>query len=103
MITELTDNNFDEFINNHELVIVDFWAPWCMPCRMMAPVFEELSNEIKKVKFAKINTAEHARKASEHGVMGIPCLIIFRNGEEIKRLVGYMPKSVLKQKIEECV
>ena len=82
-------------------VIVDFWAPWCGPCQMLGPVFEELSREIKNVNFAKVNIDDDGESAMELGVRGVPTLILFKDGEEVDRIVGFLPKDVLKTKIEE--
>lgn len=100
MATELTADNFEETTNNN-LCIVDFWAPWCGPCRMMAPAFEELSKDkdLSKIKFFKLNTEDYADPARENNVMSIPTLIVFNMGEEVERIVGYYPKDELKKKL----
>ncbi len=95
---ELTTENFKEAISEGN-VIVDFWAEWCAPCKMIAPVFEELSNEMKDVKFAKLNVDEHGDVAATAGVRGIPTLIMYKDGEELGRIVGALQKDQFKQKI----
>lgn len=102
MVQELTDQSFETDVLQSKLpVIIDFWASWCGPCKMLAPIFEETSKEYQgKLKFAKLNTEEFEDIAANNMVTGIPCLIIFHNGEEAGRIVGFMPKPMLKQKID---
>jgi len=101
---ELNADNFDKEINDDVPIVVDFWATWCGPCQMMAPVFEELSNEYpaEKLKFGKCQTEDEANQAiaSKHGVTGIPCLIIFKSGKEVDRVVGFSQKDALKAKLD---
>lgn len=81
-------------------VVVDFWAEWCGPCKMLGPAFEKLENEFKdRLKFAKVNVDEHPDLAESVGVLNIPCLVLFRNGEEAGRVVGAFPEPVLRQKL----
>ncbi len=101
MVPELTDKTFEKEIQSSTPIIVDFWATWCGPCRMMAPVFEELSKGYDgKLRFAKLSTEDFPEVAAANDITGIPCLLIFRNGEEVERLVGYMPKETLRKKID---
>ena len=98
-------NNFEEEVLKSKVpVVVDFWAEWCGPCRMMGPVFEELSNEYTgKVKFVKVNVEEEEGLSVSNEIRGIPALILFNNGKEIGRIIGYQPKDQLRQKINEIV
>ena len=96
---ELTENSFETETKKGN-VIVDFWAEWCGPCKMLGPVFEELSNEIKNVDFAKVNVDNNGELSGSAGVKGIPTLILYKDGKEIDRIVGALSKEALKQKIE---
>jgi len=106
-LTHIDENNFEQEIAKSDIpVIVDFWAPWCAPCQMMGPVFEELSNsdEYKgKLKFAKLNTEDHPMLAGQFGIQGIPTLLFMKDGREAARIVGFAPKEMLKAKIDEAL
>ncbi|PIN76863.1 thioredoxin [Candidatus Woesearchaeota archaeon CG10_big_fil_rev_8_21_14_0_10_36_11] len=101
MVQELNTKTLQEAIMSSTPVIVDFWASWCGPCRMLAPVFEELSSEYEgKLTFAKISTEDNPDVGSTYSVAGIPCLIVFKDGKEVDRIIGFAPKPLLKQKID---
>lgn len=99
---QLDDSNFDEALKKHHVILVDFWAPWCGPCNIVAPIIEELAAEYSgKIAFGKLNVDENPLTAKKFGIMGIPTLIIFRNGEEASRIVGVVPKNYIKREIEK--
>lgn len=97
------NNNFkEEVTNNKGLTIVDFWAPWCGPCKMFGPIFENVSNIKNEVKFCKLNVDEDTENISkEYGVMSIPTVILFKDGKEIKRNIGFMDEDSLIEFIGE--
>jgi thioredoxin 1 len=99
---ELKDDNFAKEIKEHKgLAIVDFWAAWCGPCRMMGPVFENAADECKDLaKFAKLNVDEAQKTSQEYGVMSIPTLLIFKDGDKVEQMVGVQDLPTIKQKLE---
>lgn len=102
MTIEITDQNFDEMIKNSDkLILVDFWASWCNPCKALAPILEDASNDLsEKIVVLKINIDENPDSPQRYGVRGIPTIIFFKSGEEVDRQVGVIPKSKLYEKIE---
>ncbi len=98
----IDDNSFVETVRKYPLVVVDCWAPWCGPCRMIAPVIEELSKEYAgKVVFGKLNVDENPRIATEFAIMAIPTLFIFKDGEPVDVIQGALPKQYLEDKVKE--
>ena len=97
---KITDTDFDEIIKKYNLVVVDCWAPWCGPCRMVEPIIEELAKELKgKIIFAKLNVDENPATSIKHQTMSIPTLLVFKNEELVDRIVGAMPKDMLASKL----
>jgi thioredoxin 1 len=104
-ITEVTDSNFQaEVIESEVPVLVDFWAPWCGPCRMVAPVLEEIAQEKgDALRIVKLNTDENQQTAMAYQVLSIPTLILFKNGEIAKKVVGAYPKRKLEAELEPAL
>jgi len=95
----LTDNNFHSEVTKHELIVVDFWAPWCAPCRMVGPIVEELAAEYAgKVTFGKVNVDENVVVPGKFGIRGIPTLMVFKDGEAVDTLVGACSKSHIESR-----
>lgn len=96
MALNISDKNFEnEVLKSDKPVLVDFWASWCQPCKMMGPVIEELSEEHKEYKFCKVNVDENERLAYEYKIMSIPCFMVFKNGKLVNQTVGVTPKEEL--------
>ena len=102
IVTATTATWEDEVIKHEGVVMVDFWAVWCGPCRMIAPTVEELAKEYAgKLKVCKLNTDENPEVATQYKIMGIPTIIFFKNGEKVDQVVGAVPKSQLQAKVDE--
>ena len=104
-LLEVTDENFDTEIMNSDLpVLVDFWAEWCGPCRMVTPVVEELANDYKgKVKVGKMNVDENRQTPAKFGIRAIPTLIFFKGGEVAQTIVGAQPKSHIEEELKKLL
>ena len=101
-VIEVKDATFqNEVLDSNDPILVDFWAAWCGPCRMMAPVLEEMAQDYSgKMKVAKLNVDENPESASTYGVMSIPTLILFKQGKAVERFVGFKPKQELAKLID---
>ena len=100
MLTITKDNFEQEVLKSDKKVLVDFWASWCGPCRMLSPIIDEIAKETDKVKVGKVNVDEESELATQFAVMSIPTLILFENGKPVKQMVGAQPKSVILSMIE---
>ena len=103
--SDTSDNTFESDVLQSDLpVLVDFWAPWCGPCRMVAPVVEELADDYDgQVKFVKLNTDENPMVASQYSIRSIPTLLIFKGGEQVGQVVGFRPKSDLESNLKDAI
>lgn len=103
LVCQVMDSTFDEEVLNHKKpVLVDFWAPWCGPCRMVAPVIEEIAIEYKdSIKVVKVNTDDNPSTATEYGIRSIPTLMIFKDGLRVDTVIGAVPKSTLSSTLNK--
>jgi thioredoxin 1 len=103
-IKHVTDGDFQaEVLENEHPVLVDFWAPWCGPCRVVAPVLEEIAVERENLRIVKLNIDENQQTAANYQILAIPTMVLFRNGQEAKRIQGAMPKKRLEAELEPAL
>jgi thioredoxin len=103
-LPDVTDANFQaEVLESDTPVLVDFWAPWCGPCRIIAPSLEEINDEKDNLRVVKLNVDENQQTAAQYNVMSIPTLIVFKNGQPAKTIIGAMPKKRLEQELEPAL
>ena len=104
-VVEFSDTNFEQEVTKSPLpVLVDLWAAWCAPCRMIAPVVEELAEKYQgKMKMGKLNVDDHPQVAAQFRIMNIPTLLLFKGGQEVDRIVGVVPKEELARRIERVI
>ena len=104
-VSQVTDSSFDKDVLDSDIpVLVDFWAPWCGPCRMVAPVVEDISKQYEgQVKVVKLNTDENPNVASQYGIRSIPTLMIFKEGQRVDMVVGAVPKTTLADTLEKYI
>ena len=100
MSIKITKENFNELINEEKLTLVDFYADWCGPCKALGPVIEEIAEEMKGINVGKVNVDNERDLAVQFGVRSIPTMIIFKDGKEVDRLVGFLPKEQILEKIK---
>lgn len=102
-VVAVTDQNFDEQVTKGKgLILVDFWAEWCGPCRMIAPILEELAAEYDgQITVAKLNVDENRQTSARFGIRSIPTILVFKDGAQVEQLIGAMPKSAIKAKVQQ--
>ena len=97
---QVTDADIETHIKKYETIVIDFWAPWCGPCRMVSPVIDELAKDMQgKIVFGKLNVDENQQTSMKYNIMSIPTLLVFKNGDMVDRIVGALPKDALKNKL----
>ena len=98
----VTDESFDSVLQNHNLVLIDFWAPWCDPCKKVSPILDEISNEVG-LWVGKLNVDENPVKSAEYSVTSIPYMVLFKSGQPVKTITGAKPKHVMLEEFSEWI
>ncbi len=102
MTQQISDAEFDDIVRNNPVVMVDFWAEWCGPCQMLGPVIDQLSEELEgKVKIVKMNVDENKGVPGKFGIMSIPTLLVFKDGNMVDRMVGVLPKDMISEHLQK--
>ena len=101
MVTEVTDESFDSFVTSNKYAVIDCWAIWCGPCRMLSPIIDELSGERAEVAFGKLNTDKNRSIPMKYGVMSIPTLLYFKDGRLVDKTIGAYPKPALEERLDK--
>lgn len=101
MVLEITDQTIGDVLQQDKLVVIDFWAAWCGPCKMIAPIIDELAVDNPDVIVGKVDVSENAKAASDYMITSIPCIVFIKNGQEVDRMKGALPKKVLQAKVDE--
>ena len=103
-VIEVTDQTFEQEVLNSDLPTeVDFWAPWCGPCRMVSPIYDKLAEEYENFKFCKINVDENTEAAEKYQIMSIPMQMFFANGEKVDELLGAVPEQIIRSKVDDII
>lgn len=102
-VAHLDNSNFDEFIKMHEVAVIDFWAEWCAPCFVLAPVIEELAKDYPNVGFGKVNSDENPDIAGRYGVMSLPTVIFFKNGDPVDEVIGAVPREEIEIRLKHLL
>ena len=99
MALEIKDSTIDAVLGEKEITVIDFWASWCGPCKMIGPIIDELSSENSDVTIGKVDVTDNVESAQKYMITGIPCIVFFKNGEEVHRIKGVVAKKILQEKI----